>query len=83
MRFVGRAALAKEGKLKEAFKVQDRIDPVVDSFYTETNPGPLKTYMEMAGMPVGGVRPPLLGPAPDTLAKLQSAAKYAKSINLT
>lgn len=76
-------ALAKEGKLKEALKVQDRIDPVVDSIYTETNPGPLKTYMEMAGMPVGGVRLPLLGPAPETLAKLQSAAKYAKSINLT
>ncbi|MFA6264138.1 MAG: 4-hydroxy-tetrahydrodipicolinate synthase [Pseudolabrys sp.] len=75
-------ALARQGKLKEALKVQDRIDPVVDSIYTETNPGPLKAYMEIAGMPVGGVRLPLLGPTPDTMAKLQSAAKYAKSINL-
>lgn len=75
-------ALAKEGKLKEALKVQDRIDPVVDSIYVETNPGPLKSYMEMAGMPVGGVRLPLLGPSAETLAKLKSAAQYAKSISL-
>lgn len=74
--------LASQGKLREALKLQDRIDPVVDSIYTETNPGPLKTYMELAGMPVGGVRLPLLGPAQDTIAKLESAAKHAKSINL-
>lgn len=76
-------ALAQQGKLKEALKLQDRIDPIVDSIYTETNPGPLKTYMAMAGMPVGGVRLPLLGPLADTLAKLKSAAQYAKSIGLT
>lgn len=75
-------ALAQQGKLKEALKLQDRIDPIVDSIYTETNPGPLKTYMAMAGMPVGGVRLPLLGPLADTLAKLKSAAQYAKSIGL-
>lgn len=75
-------ALARQGKLQEALKLQDRIDPVVDSIYVETNPGPLKTYMELAGMPVGGVRLPLLGPSPDTLAKLKIAAEQAKAINL-
>lgn len=75
-------ALAKQGKLKEALKLQDSIDPVVDSIYVETNPGPLKTYMELAGMPVGGVRLPLLGPSPETLVKLKAAAQYAKSVNL-
>lgn len=75
-------ALAKEGKLKEALKVQDRIDPVVDAIYVETNPGPLKKYMAIAGMPVGSVRLPLLDPSPDTLAKLNAAAQYAKSISL-
>lgn len=75
-------ALAKEGKLKEALKLQDRIDPVVDAIYVETNPGPLKTYMEIAGMPVGGVRLPLLAPSAETLVKLKSAAQYAKSISL-
>lgn len=75
-------ALAREGRLKEALKLQDQIDPVVDSIYVETNPGPLKTYMELAGMPVGGVRLPLLGPSPETLTKLKAAAEQAKSINL-
>lgn len=74
--------LARQGKLKEALTLQDRIDPVVDSIYVETNPGPLKTYMELAGMPVGGVRLPLLGPSPETLAKLKSAAAQAKAVNL-
>jgi 4-hydroxy-tetrahydrodipicolinate synthase len=74
--------LAREGKLKEALKLQDKIDPVTDAIYIETNPGPLKTYMELAGMPVGGVRLPLLGPSPETLAKLKVAAQGAKAVNL-
>jgi 4-hydroxy-tetrahydrodipicolinate synthase len=74
--------LAREGKLKEALKLQDKIDPVTDAIYIETNPGPLKTYMELAGMPVGGVRLPLLGPSPETLAKLKVAAQGAKASNL-
>lgn len=74
--------LARQGKLKEALKLQDKIDPVTDAIYIETNPGPLKTYMELAGMSVGGVRLPLLGPSPETLAKLKVAAQGAKAINL-
>ncbi|MGX1787142.1 4-hydroxy-tetrahydrodipicolinate synthase [Bosea sp. NPDC055332] len=74
--------LARQGKLKEALKLQDKIDPVVDSIYVETNPGPLKEYMALAGMPVGGVRLPLLGPSAETMAKLRVAAEQAKAISL-
>lgn len=74
--------LARQGKLKEALKLQDKIDPVVDSIYVETNPGPLKEYMALAGMPVGGVRLPLLGPSDQTLAKLKVAVAQAKAISL-
>lgn len=74
--------LAHRGQLKEALKLQDRIDPVVDAIYVETNPGPLKAYMALAGLPVGGVRLPLLGPSPETRAKLQAAAQRAKAVNL-
>ena len=74
--------LARQGKLEAALKLQDRIDPVIDSIYLETNPGPLKTYMKLAGMPVGCVRLPLMPPGPETLAKLKSAAKQAKAICL-
>ncbi|WP_332698517.1 4-hydroxy-tetrahydrodipicolinate synthase [Bosea sp. (in: a-proteobacteria)] len=74
--------LARQGKLLEALKLQDKIDPVIDSIYVETNPGPLKRYMALAGMPVGGVRLPLQGPSAETLSKLETAARQAKSISL-
>ncbi len=74
--------LARQGRLKEALKLQDRIDPIVDSIYVETNPGPLKQYMALAGMPVGGVRLPLQGPSDQTMAKLKVAAAQAKAISL-
>lgn len=74
--------LARQGKLNEALKLQDKIDPVIDSIYVETNPGPLKRYMALAGMPVGGVRLPLQGPSAETIAKLETAARQAKSVSL-
>lgn len=74
--------LARQGKLETALKLQDRIDPVIDTIFLETNPGPLKTYMGLAGMPVGGVRLPLLGPSPETLAKLKVVAEQAKAASL-
>ena len=74
--------LARQGKLKEALKLQDKIDPVVDTIFVETNPGPLKEYMALAGMPVGGVRLPLQGPSDQTMAKLKVAAAQAKAISL-
>ncbi|PZU90232.1 MAG: 4-hydroxy-tetrahydrodipicolinate synthase [Chelatococcus sp.] len=74
--------LARAGKLKEALKLQDKIDPVVDAIYVETNPGPLKEYMALAGMPVGPVRLPLQGPSSATLAGLKTAIQQAKAVNL-
>jgi 4-hydroxy-tetrahydrodipicolinate synthase len=74
--------LTHEGKLTAALKLQDKIDPVVDAIYLETNPGPLKTYMAMVGMPVGPVRLPLQGPSPETLEKLKVSATHAKAVNL-
>lgn len=74
--------LARQGKLRDALKLQEKIDPVIDTIYVETNPGPLKWYMERAGMPMGGVRLPLLQPSPDTQAKLAGAYEKAKSVDL-
>jgi len=74
--------LAGEGKLNEALELQKSMDPVVEAIFLETNPGPLKKYMALAGMPVGGVRLPLQDPSDVTLARLQDAAKRAKRLNL-
>lgn len=75
-------ALAREGKLTAALKLQDRIDPVVDSVYLEMNPGPLKVFMGMAGMPVGSARLPLQPPTPETMARLKVALARAKELKL-
>lgn len=75
-------ALASQGRLLEALSMQRAVDPVVDTIYLETNPGPLKSYMALAGMPVGGVRLPLEGPTAETFAKLERVAEQAKAIGL-
>jgi 4-hydroxy-tetrahydrodipicolinate synthase len=75
-------ALAEAGRLREALGLQDRIDPVIDAIFVETNPGPLKAFMEMAGVPVGAVRLPLLPPRPATMANLKLVAEQARTSNL-
>ncbi|WP_454019425.1 4-hydroxy-tetrahydrodipicolinate synthase [Azospirillum sp. Marseille-Q6669] len=75
-------ALARAGKLNEALAEQTQIDPVVNSIFLETNPGPLKAFMAMAGMPVGGVRLPLTAPTAETTEKLQAVARHARDIAL-
>jgi len=76
-------ALARDGKLGEALRLQQRsIDPVIDVIFREMNPGPLKKYMALAGMPVGSVRLPLLPPSAETEALLQAALRQAQAANL-
>jgi len=76
-------ALARDGKLGEALRLQQRsIDPVIDVIFREMNPGPLKKYMALAGMPVGSVRLPLLPPGAETEALLQAVLRQAQAANL-
>ncbi len=65
--------LARNGKLHEALNLQKQLDSAIDAIFRETNPGPLKKYMEMAGQPVGGVRLPLEDPSEITIKALKSA----------
>ena len=74
--------LAREGKLNEALKLQTKLDCAIDAIYRETNPGPLKKYMEMAGQPVGDVRLPLQSPSQDTMAALKSAFDVTSLTNV-
>ncbi|MBN8198233.1 MULTISPECIES: 4-hydroxy-tetrahydrodipicolinate synthase [Thalassospira] len=74
--------LAREGKLNEALKLQTKLDCAIDAIYRETNPGPLKKYMEMAGQPVGDVRLPLQSPSQDTMAALKSAFDVTSVANV-
>ncbi len=65
--------LARGGDLKAALALQYKIDPVLSAIYAETNPGPLKKYMSLAGTDVGSVRLPLCDPSEETLAMLRAA----------
>lgn len=65
--------LARAGNLDQAIKLQQRLDPVIDTIYRETNPGPLKYYMKLAGMRAGGVRLPLTDPTDETIRALEEA----------
>ncbi len=64
--------LASSGNLKGAMAMQNQIDPVLGAIYRETNPGPLKHFMGLAGQGVGGVRLPLTEPTDETKAMLTS-----------
>lgn len=74
--------LARDGKLAEALALQEKINPVVEAIFTETNPGPLKTFMRLAAMKVGDVRLPLMPPSSQTLAGLEAAARHAAEAGL-
>lgn len=62
--------LARSGDLAGALAMQHRIDPVLTAIYRETNPGPLKALMKMAGQDMGPVRLPLTAPSAETMAML-------------
>ena len=74
--------LARQGKLNEALKLQTKLDTAIDAIFRETNPGPLKKYMEMAGYSAGGVRLPLEGPSAPTITALKTAFDAASLANV-
>lgn len=65
--------LSRSGDLKEALQYQKKIDPILDTIYSETNPGPLKYLMKLCGIDVGGVRLPLTPPKDETVRRLHQA----------
>lgn len=65
--------LARSGDLKGAMQAAKPLAVVIDAVYRETNPGPLKAYMELAGIKAGPVRRPLIAPSDETMTALKSA----------
>ncbi len=64
--------LASAGKLQEALTAYDELAPFIEVVFRETNPGPLKHYMKLAGRPAGGIRLPLSEPGSETVAALEA-----------
>ncbi|MBT9384407.1 dihydrodipicolinate synthase family protein [Pseudooceanicola sp. CBS1P-1] len=63
---------ARSGDLRGALEMQYRVDAALAAIYRETNPGPLKQIMKMAGHDMGGVRLPLTEPSAETMAMLSA-----------
>lgn len=53
-------ALFLEGKKAEAKAIHDRLMPLFEAIFVTTNPIPIKAALEMVGLPVGGLRLPLI-----------------------
>jgi len=74
--------LATAGKLAEAIAAQRLLLPAIQTLFSETNPGPLKAAMALAGMPIGDALLPLLPPGEALMAKLRTLIADLKSQDL-
>jgi 4-hydroxy-tetrahydrodipicolinate synthase len=60
------------GDFKAAAAMQLKAQALIKSLFIETNPMPVKTAMNMMGLEVGGVRPPLCEMLPENEDKLRA-----------
>lgn len=69
-------SLALDGQFEQARELHHALFPLTKALFIETNPGPVKTAMKMAGL-IGSdfVRLPLVNVMPETRAKLKTALK--------
>lgn len=74
---------AATGDIRGAMLVQQELDPVVETVFLETNPGPLKYFMNLSGFKVGGVRLPLTEPNADTVAALRDATVKMANVRVS
>ncbi|MEW6222251.1 MAG: 4-hydroxy-tetrahydrodipicolinate synthase [Candidatus Hadarchaeota archaeon] len=65
-------ALARKGDFAGAKKLNDELSPLFKTLFIETNPGPVKTAMNMMGMAAGGFRLPLVEMEPENRGKLRA-----------
>lgn len=63
------------GDLEGALALQLRLNPLIDALFCETNPIPVKTAMNLAGMGAGLLRPPLYDMEPDNVDRLRAVMR--------
>lgn len=61
----------RAGRLKEAREIHYALAPLVRAAFLETNPIPIKSLMQIAGLPAGPCRLPLCAPTETTYQQLQ------------
>ncbi|MBB6067670.1 4-hydroxy-tetrahydrodipicolinate synthase [Methanococcus maripaludis] len=71
--FVQMVDFANAGKFDKAKEIHYKLFPLMKLMFVETNPIPIKTAMNMLGMPSGELRLPLCEMAESNKLKLQTA----------
>jgi len=64
--------LAKEGRTQEAMTLHRRLMPLMNLAFAETNPGPMKSVMDLIGVHAPRVLTPLRAPADTVQAALRA-----------
>nr|WP_295970854.1 4-hydroxy-tetrahydrodipicolinate synthase [uncultured Bacillus sp.] len=67
----------KNGNYQEAALIQQNIAPVIKALFAQSNPTPVKAALNDSGVPVGGVRLPLVPLNDDELHALQQVLNLA------
>ena len=65
------------GNYREALALQDRLTPLHDALFVESNPAPAKFAVSLLGRARNELRLPLVPVTPETEAKLKSAMRHA------
>ena len=64
-----------EGDLEKARRLQFAAQPLVEALFSEVNPIPVKTALNLMGKEVGPLRSPLTEMTPENVAKLEKVMK--------
>jgi len=73
--------LALEGNYASALAMHRQLAPLLSALSLETNPGPIKEAMNLCGLDVGRVRPPLAPVTADTRRRLRAALELVGELN--
>ncbi|HEY9318264.1 4-hydroxy-tetrahydrodipicolinate synthase [Achromobacter deleyi] len=65
-------ALAAEGRTQESMALHRRLIPLMNLAFAETNPGPMKSVMDLIGVNAPEVLDPLVSPANDLQVALRA-----------
>ncbi|MBH1963398.1 MAG: 4-hydroxy-tetrahydrodipicolinate synthase [Comamonadaceae bacterium] len=67
--------LVLAGNITEAIKLHRKLIPMMNLAFAETNPGPMKSVMDLIGVQAPAMLAPLVEPAPELQEKLRAEMK--------
>ena len=75
--------LASSGQTAKALQMHRQLIPMMDMAFAETNPGPMKSVMDLIGVDAPRMLAPLVAPAADLQARLRAEVKRLLEVEAT